>query len=172
MSRQYLNGRWCVRCPKRDATPYLKKNKKLLQPLAPFNEWAVDVGCGNGRNSVWAMKHGYKVFSLDMAGGCTPRENIVLGQQAFPVVTGTIYLVLCNYVLMFLNKKERAQVYREIKRVSLPGCKLVVELYPAKDSFAPNEKAVTILFGEIIKAFGKWKVLRRSKNWKCILEKP
>lgn len=175
MSRKYLNDKWCVRCSKKEPTPYLRDNAKLLGPPS-FRAWCVDVGCGNGRNSDWATKLGYEVTGLDMAprscAECQDKKGFHLGQDLFPFSPSSVDLVLANYVFMFMNKKERSQVIDEINRVASAICKMVIELYPAKDSETKDDDACTKLRDQLIKAFSKqgWKVLRCSKH-RCILER-
>lgn len=62
MSKKYLNDRWCVRCGRTTATPYLRKNSKLF----PGKGNVLDIGCGNGRNSKYMLDSGYNVDSIDM----------------------------------------------------------------------------------------------------------
>lgn len=173
MSRQYMNSKWCVRCGRQTPTPYLRDNVKLLAPPSQ-GAWCVDVGCGNGRNSVWAEGLGYTVTGLDMAPkSCATHGEALfnLGTQSFPFAVGSVELFLCNYVFMFCNKKEREQIIHEIHRTAESKAKLVIELYPAKDSETKTDAACTKLRDALIREFTKraWTVLRKSKH-RCILQ--
>ena len=166
MSRQYLNERWCVRCSKKEPTPYLRDKAKLLQPRVK-GDICVDIGCGNGRNSRWATKQGYAVRPFDMAAKCMVVANqCILGHEQLTVPSSCVQLVLMNYVAMFLNKAERRHVVSEIERIAAPLCQLVVELYPAKDSEAPDEPACERLRNELIKSFTDrdWVIQHKVKN--------
>jgi chemotaxis methyl-accepting protein methylase len=102
---------------------------------------------------------GFQVTSVDMVEDFG--EKVVLGVDPLPEEKYDI--ILANYILMFLNKKERKKVLRGINANSKPGTLLMVELYPAKDGF-PCE------IDEIVIFFKKWKKVRKSKD-RCILEK-
>lgn len=172
MSRKYMNDRWCVRCGRNTETPYLRKNAKLLTADADHGGVAVDIGCGNGRNSKFAVDLGYTVYAFDMAKGQTCCKDliafdaIVLGKDALPLNDNCVNLILANYILMFLNKRELMRIMLEMHRISAAGCKMVIELYPAKDSYTPTVEACTTLLNDISKTFSKhgWDVKRKSKD--------
>lgn len=172
MSREYLNNKYCVRCGRSEATPYLRKYVDLIKAYAPGGDAAsvLDIGCGNGRNSEFMRASGFKtVASFDMK----PDYGVAmsLGSDDFPAEDSSVGVVLANYVLMFLNQEERRQVLREIRRVAKPGCVLMIELYAAKDSECPDAQSLLELRDEIADFFPDWKRLRFSKE-RCILRAP
>lgn len=165
MSRKYMNERWCVRCGRCSPSPYLKKNLPILlnESNCDKNKTAiiVDIGCGNGRNSEHVKKNGHIAIPLDMANDYG--EKIILGKQKFPIIGKHADIILCNYSLMFLDHKERKQVIAEIKRISGKGCTIMVELYPAKDSYAKTEDEMIKMQKEIFDSLG-WEKIRYSKG--------
>ena len=170
MSRKYLNDRWCVRCNKCTPTPYLVKH--LDQFLLGFGNdvFIVDMGCGNGRNSKFLKELGYfHTMSFDMAGSYG--LPMILGKEKFPVRDHSIMAILANYVLMFLNQRERAQVRSEIIRMAAPGCRLMVELYPAKDSCFQSVNGLEIMKNKLIADLcnAGWTTLHNVKH-KFIME--
>jgi ubiquinone/menaquinone biosynthesis C-methylase UbiE len=144
MSRKYIKEKWCVRCGKKTPTPYLQKNVGLLQTEG---KTVVDVGCGNGRNTIFMRDQGFDVTPLDMCNDLG--EDMILGKDAFPLGDKSVDIILSNYVMMFLDEDERDQVIAEMKRVAKPGCKIMLELYPAKDSFAVNKAEMIVMQREI-----------------------
>ena len=78
MSRKYLNDKWCVGCGSTEPTPYLRKNIELF----PEEGSALDIGCGNGRNSEYLRNLGYKVDSIDMVDDYG--TQIILGKDNLP----------------------------------------------------------------------------------------
>jgi hypothetical protein len=158
MSRKYLNGKWCVRCGKKTPTPYLEKNWELL---GHEKGTIVDIGCGNGRNTVFMQNKGFACTPLDMADDFG--NTISLGKEKFPLDGKSIDIFLANYVLMFLSKKERNQVASEIKRTAKDGSTIMVELYPALDSNAPSEEKMVKLQKEFFDKLGCTKI-RYSKG--------
>lgn len=142
-----------VRCHRSRATPYLRRHL----PDLPVRKSALvlDLGCGNLRNTRFARSLGFRrVMPVDAAGDFG--IQVQLGTDPIPADDGSVGLVLCNYLLCFLNSRERAHLIREIKRVSLPGTHVVLEMYPAK-SGVPYD------MDRIVRQFG-WTVLHRVKD--------
>jgi SAM-dependent methyltransferase len=164
MSRKYLNDKYCIRCSRKTVCPYLRKNYDILIDLkttGKFHFNVLDIGCGNGRNSDYMIGRGHDVTPLDMINDYG--KKCILGQERMPVQDGSIDIILCNYLMMFLNYVEREQVISEIKRVASSTCKIMVELYPAKDSYAQTQEDMIKIQKEIFDNLG-WKKLRYSKG--------
>lgn len=163
MSRKYMNDRWCVRCSREGATPFLKKHwpklhGEALSTAAVLATPILDIGCGNGRNLRYLRSLGFhNVVGFDMSADFG--YQLKLGKDRFPLLDHSVSAILANYVFMFLNKTERTQVIRELRRVAKPDCRIMVELYPAKDSEAPSHCACTELQNELMAKF--------TKNGKC-----
>ena len=118
----------------------------------------LDIGCGNGRNTRYMRSLGCtNIVAFDMAGDVG--HPFTLGKRPLPLFKASVDVILANYVLMFLSKDERTQVIRDIQRVARLDCRIVVELYPAKDSFTPTRDAVSKLLHELRWRLD-WRVLR------------
>lgn len=165
MSRKYLNDKYCVRCGRRTPTPYLRDNYERLlddggDKRKPKDICVVDLGCGNGRNSQFMKSKGHTVIPLDMVNDYG--FEVMLGREELPVPRLLADIVLCNYLLMFLSKAERKQIIREIKKISHSGTIIMVELYPAKDSFAKTKEEMLEMQKEIFDSLG-WEKIRYSQ---------
>ena len=90
---------------------------------------------------------GFNVIPLDMCNDFG--ENIILGRDPFPVADNSVDIILSNYVMMFLSTEERDQVIGEMQRVSKSGCMIVLELYPAKDSYIVNDEEMVAMQKDI-----------------------
>ena len=155
MSRKYMNERWCVRCGKNIPTPFLVKCVKKMENIK--GKIVVDIGCGNGRNSEYMKNLGAEVHSFDMCNDYGLKLN--LGRDIFPNEMNEVDIILANYVLMFLDTDELANVINEINRIiNRQNGMIVWELYPAKDSYYPDEQSIkklNIFVKNVFKDFDK-----------------
>ena len=178
MSRKYLNDKYCVRCNRTTPCPYLKSNYDKIMSEAveayscgkyssiecgyPIEQVSVlDVGCGNGRNSKFMKKKGHTVTSLDMVNDYGTK--CILGKGKMPVKSKSMDIILCNYLLMFLDDKERDNVIKEFQRVARKHCIIMLELYPAKDSYAKDENAMLKMQKDIFDKLG-WNKIKYSQG--------
>ena len=171
MSRKYLNERWCVRCNRTSPCPYLRNNIKLFNNDYVKEKLVLDCGCGNGRNTNYLKSLGFKnILSLDMAGDFGTK--CILGKDKIPAKTDSVSLILSNYVMMFLDKDERKKLFMEIIRVATKGCYLMLELYPAKDSYFKTIEEILDFQKRLYNDFmlRGWKKNKYSQQ-KFILEK-
>lgn len=176
MSRQYMNGRWCVRCGRKGMTPalrdWLKHLKTLLDDRDASSLTVVDVGCGNGRNMNGLLQLGFdenKMKGYDMCPNAgSAAVKLTLGHDDFPEPDASVDMFLANYILMFLDDAEIDKVISEINRTAAAGAVVMVELYPAKDSRIKTKKEMLDFQDDLIKRFmlsqGDWTVPRRVQG--------
>jgi SAM-dependent methyltransferase len=104
----------------------------------------VDAGCGYGRNLVYLMRTGCRIFALDQdaagvehvrrlaeaLGTGLPQENFQVGAiEAMPFADGIADLVLCNAVLHFARDERHFRaMLTELWRVLRPGGMLFCRL--------------------------------------------
>ena len=74
------------------------------------------------------------------------------------IVNKSIDVILLNYVLMFMEPREIRRLVGEIKRVARGGCRIMVEMYPAKKSHMPDKNSLTE-GAERFKVMLGWKVI-------------
>ena len=160
MSRKYLNDKYCVRCGRKTACPYLRDNYDLITKNQK-NLKVIDVGCGNGRNSEFMKQKGHQVVSVDMVNDYG--NTAILGQDKLTVKDKSIDIILCNYLMMFLSPKERNQLISEFHRISRNNCIIMLELYPAKDCYAKTDEAMIKMQEQIFKKLG-WNKIRYRKG--------
>lgn len=174
MSLTYLNERYCARCNRYAATPYLRDNVKLFKddtPIGRSGDWhgwkdklVLDLGCGNMRNTDFLRQEGFLyVMPMDMAPGKDGLE-IVLGEDHLPCSESMADVILTNYIFMFLNPRERKFLCSEINRVAAPHCMLMMELYASKHSFAKTVEETEKMKQQLLRKFKDWDVIRSSKE--------
>ena len=87
----------------------------------------------------------------------------MLGRDKLPAKSSSIDVILCNYLMMFLSAQQRNQLIGEICRVGSSSCIIMVELYPAKDSYAKTDSDMVKMQKEIFDHIG-WNKIRYSKG--------
>ena len=160
-----VTNRPSIRCGTNKATPYLKKNWGLLWPDEYDHDYelkVLDLGCGNGRNSIFMKKEGFtNVTSFDMVDDYGTK--LILGVDPIPLPCESVDIILCNFVLMFLSHKERNYLIDEIKRVARWKATIMVELYAAKESYAPTEAKLLKMQNDIFWRID-WKKIKYSQE--------
>jgi len=160
-----MKSRPSIRCGTTDPSPYLVKNWTLLFPYKNDHNYelkVLDLGCGNGRNSDFMKKEGFtSVTSLDMVDDYG--KKALLGVDPIPYPCESFDIILCNYLLMFLSHKERNYLIDEIKRVAKWKATIMVELYAAKESYAPTKAKLAKMQNDIFWRFD-WKKIKYSQE--------
>jgi SAM-dependent methyltransferase len=162
MSRKYLNDKYCVRCGRHNATPYLRSNKKFIDSNCKTTDLILDIGCGNGRNTNFLRQSGFSnIKSIDMVADYG--QKCILGKDALPCKGSSVKLILANYVFMFLDKKELEFLLVEIDRVASHNAVIICELYAAKDCEYRDLTSTMSLQKYIFNTLG-WEKIRYSKQ--------
>ena len=139
-----------VRCNNYEPTPYVRKH------LPKFAEagTALDLGCGNLRNTKFAESLGYYVWPFDKGGDYGIKLD--LGKEIIPLEE-KVDLILCNYVMCFLTNQERRHLAKEIERFSKSGTYLILEMYSAKQGVPYNMNEIRSLFSD-------WETIHNEKD--------
>jgi SAM-dependent methyltransferase len=139
-----MKGVKSVRCAgATKPTPFLSKNIAALIGGRDHLLEAVDLGCGNGRNSDFLKSHGMMVYSFDTK----PDYGLAvhLGHEDIPVHAKSMDVVLANYIFMFLTKPQINHLLNEINRVAKDGCRVLVEMEDVKQGEWAGEDATAEL---------------------------
>lgn len=143
-----------IRCGSHKPTPYLKNNINKLD--IKKSALIVDLGCGNCRNTNYLLEKGFtNIYPFDKSNDAL--NKIDLGKEHIPLDIKNSDLVLCNYVLCFLNAKERRHMVHEISRITRSGSYLMVEMFKAKSAKPYNIDKIRLLFK-------KWETVHQSKD--------
>jgi hypothetical protein len=140
---------------------------RLLKPrLDPKTAKAMDLGCGNGRNTRFLKAKGLEATDVD-AEHQDPRRRVVLGKDRLPTEDHTVDLMLLNYVTMFLGEQALEHLALEIGRTARKGCLLVTETYPARTSLCKDDRDCetrTTMLRRMLLTRQDWQVLHKAKN--------
>lgn len=148
-----------------DPTPYLKQWARKL-PQVRDGSLVVDLACGVGRNSEFMRRFNCVVTALDME----PDYARAIGWNAgdpIPRASGSVDLVLCQYLLMFLADQEIALVLDEVNRVTRPGGALLVELQTVKSG---RHVRLNKVIEYLNRGDSQWRELHKLKM-RCVLVK-
>ena len=157
----------------KEATPYLRKwLPKMLEAGMSRNTRCVDLACGDMRNTNYLWKSGIcKVQALD----AVPDAYGALywtASQMIPAPNDSMGLILCQYLLMFLNDHVLHHLMAEIDRVAGDKCVLVVELQKVKQGVRlPDMHEVVRLLDSTGKRYKLWNVIHRTRTH-AIFQRP
>lgn len=125
------------------ATPILKSivERRRNDLETPY---AIDIGCGNGRQSRFLKQIGFEVLSLDRKPDYG--HKIELEKQQLPVLSGSVNVAVLSYVLMFLNPKAALRVVRQtLKSLRPEYSAMIVELQDVKSGCIHGKELVDLL---------------------------
>src|SRR5262249_44279714 len=95
---------------------YIKhiENIGLLRPKESIaTDYALDLGCGSGGDSIYLKSRGYIVTSVDIEPYFD--EAVVSDIRNYNIEKGKYSLIICNNVLPFIkNKDEVEKIIRNI----------------------------------------------------------
>lgn len=140
------NGKLVVRTGCNRESPFLRSVLPILTGMAftqskrvfPYKPAALDLGCGSGRNGKFLEEAGFEVLSFDR---CPPDRGHALDLEMasdLPVFTGSVDVVLFQFVAMFLSDGALNMINHEITRVASPHCLAVVEVAAVKSCLTPT----------------------------------
>lgn len=170
MPSSVYNGHKVIRAGCKKPSPFLKSQQQLLAEMvvnltkAGRIPKAVDIGCGNGRNSDYVKGLGFETLSFDRRPDYG--YPIDLETQDLPVFTSTVNLVLVQYVLMFIHPEKLPRVLDKIFSICDTPAYILVEVFNAKDSHFSSLKVLEFLMNHladmVVKDSG-FKVYKRAK---------
>lgn len=151
-----VDGKSVVRSGNVKPSPFVMEHVDVISDMSRMlyrKTRALDLGCGNGRNSECLKSLGVEVISLDHApdyGIKFDLENHVL-----PVFNHSVDVVLMNYVLMFLSEQARVRLVDKVCQALAPTGIVLVEFFNAKDSYAPSVKMAHEMCRQTAEWFGR-----------------
>lgn len=141
-------GKKIVRTNSNVATPFLRSlephvkelSKRITRDPIVVRPRALDIGCGNGRNSTWAIHRGFEVKSCDMYPSFEGSFKWDLNDGVPPFFyQGSVNLVLLQYVTMFLPDFNRQRVATEaLLLCAKPGI-VVLEMQEVKNGLMDKQ---------------------------------
>jgi len=147
---QTHNGLPVVRHGTTKPSPFLVQASPTLNAIVSSCRFAcqppraVDIGCGNGRQSRFLEQIGFEVLAFDRKPDYG--SQIELGIDPLPVFPRSVNVVVLSYVMMFLNPEALHKVVAQaFSCLKWKPSALVVELQDVKSGLIHGEQLVNLL---------------------------
>lgn len=154
-----------------------KKPNKLLQiawKKVQSSSWFLDLGCGQGRDSLFMAKKNFKVTAVDISKEGI--RNIDLMAKKYDLDIRTVSQDIKNFkinnnrytiinifdALHFLEKKDALELIKKVKKNLKQGGFVIISDFSTKDLLFKKEKNKTKGFfrpKELLKLFSHFNVL-------------
>lgn len=109
-----------------------KNGKKLI----------LDLGCGNGADSLFLVENGYNVLATDFSKEALKNVSQNIGgisikqfdmRKTFPFKDNSFYLIIADLSLYYFSEKETITILNEIKRILVNGGVLLARVARVDD---------------------------------------
>lgn len=139
---------------------------------------ALDVGCGQGRNSLYLNQQGYQVDAWDVNPRSLQKlheiitaesiEHIDVQQcdlNADQSITGAYDFICCTVVMMFLEAKTVKPLIQQMqKATNINGYNLIVCAMDTSDIPAQPDFPFTFKAGELSALYEGWNIVKYNEN--------
>ena len=127
-------------------SPFLVAQTSKLQNIVECNRasppLAIDIGCGNGRNSEFLKKLGFNVMPYDMHPDYGHEINL---EHQHPPHLREASVILLQYVLMFLSGQARKNLFWQCLTTDRRSAMIVVELMDVKHGNLHGKELISVL---------------------------
>lgn len=148
------------------ATPYLQGGR------------ALDVGCGQGRNTLYLSQQGFDVDAWDVNPNSLQKlqqiidaediQNIHVQQRdlnADQSITGKYNFICCTVVMMFLKQETIKPLIEQMQQATeINGYNLIVCAMDTPDIPAQADFLFAFKVGELNALYNGWKIVKYNEN--------
>lgn len=145
---------------------------KTVQPGS-----ALDMGCSNGRNSLYLSQLGFEVTAVDTNGGALNMLQQITEQEGISNIKPVLYdineanlnaeydFIACTVTLMFLNPHRIDDIIEDMQNSTKAGgynlivCAMDTEAYPCPVNFP-----FTLGEGELKERYEGWEFIKYNED--------
>ena len=144
---------------------------KIIKPCK-----VLDLGCGQGRNSLYLSLKGYDVTSWDhnensiaFLNETKDKENLNIKTAVYDINTANIQenydFILSTVVFMFLNREQIPAIIKNMQEHTNPGgYNLIVAAMSTPEMPCPLAFSFTFSEGELKEYYKDWEFLEYNEN--------
>ncbi|MBK0035025.1 tellurite resistance methyltransferase TehB [Erwinia sp. S43] len=138
---------------------------------------ALDVGCGNGRNSLYLNNHGFDVTAWDKNPASLARLNEIIAAENLTGIhtaehdlnalrfNGSYDMVLSTVVMMFLQPETIPQLIADMQAsTARNGFNLIVAAMDTPDYPCTLGFPFAFKSGELSNYYRKWHIIKYNEN--------
>ena len=159
---------------KYNSNPVHSEVLEAMESLSPGK--ALDLGCGQGRNSLFLAQHGFEVTAVDQNELALEILQSIVEQEDLEMTVGlydinsanlkqSYDLIVSTVVLMFLQADRIPAIIRNMQDQTNPGgynlivCAMDTEDYPCQVPFS-----FTFKEGELADYYKDWELVKYNEN--------
>lgn len=138
---------------------------------------ALDLGCGNGRNTLYLNQQGFELTAWDKNPQSIAKLNHIIGQESLGGIStdikdldslrfnGEYQLVFSTVVMMFLQPETIPQMIADMQASTIKnGYNLIVAAMNTDDYPCPLPFPFTFKSGELSHYYRKWHILKYNEE--------
>lgn len=159
---------------KYNMTPTHSEVKSAIEILKPCK--VLDLGCGQGRNSLFLSLLGYNVTSWDhnensikFLTDTAEKENLPIQTALYDINSANIQenydFILSTVVFMFLNRERIPQIIENMQsHTNIGGYNLIVAAMSTDDVPCPIPFSFTFKAGELKQYYQDWELIKYNEE--------
>ncbi|MFQ3230894.1 tellurite resistance methyltransferase TehB [Reinekea sp.] len=138
---------------------------------------ALDMGCSNGRNTLYLGQLGFNVDAVDANQGAIDMLQNIINEEGMTNITPNLYdinqasldqdygFINCTVTLMFLDPSRVNAVIEDMKSHTLPGgynlivCAMSTEEFPC-----PVRFPFTLNTGQLSEEYQGWEIIKYNED--------
>lgn len=145
---------------------------KIVEPCD-----ALDMGCSNGRNTLYLSRLGFNVVAVDNNPGAIEMLQQIVSKEGLANIEAQVYdinnaqlgadygFIACTVTLMFLDPSRVDVVIADMQECTLPGgYNLIVCAMSTADHPCPVRFPFTLKAGQLREAYEGWELTKYNEE--------